>query len=148
MKGKRSKAKLTEELVRVHISRELGSMGYSKNVSHRGRGQGPDIRVSDHGGHQYIVECKGERKNPSSAMDVDIYYGLGQLLSRYDGGHSVGKEYGLGFPLSFRVRLFGKLTKRILEVFPFHVFFVEPNGRVLHLTPRQVKAASKGRPLP
>lgn len=123
-------------------------MGYSKNITHRGRGLGPDIRVSDRSGHQYIVECKGERKNPGSAMDVDIYYALGQLLSRFDGGHSVGKEYGLGFPASFRTRLFGKLSKRLLELFPFHVFFVESDGRVHHLKPRQVKSAVRGKPLP
>jgi hypothetical protein len=126
----------------IHVSRAIGGLRFTRSVVHRGRGLGPDIHVADGAGHQFIIEAKGERGglHRSSAMDTDIYIALGQLVTRFQGGHRSGKNYGLAFPSSFRQRLLGKLTPQCVRLLSLHCFFVNSAGKVDHVGPRELRA--------
>lgn len=133
---------LTEDKVINAVVGKLGRMGYRiTRVKSKGE-QGVDISaVNTKYARYFLVEAKGEpsknAKSTNSGREVRFLQCLGQILTRIQPER--GYYYGLAFPSSYRDLIIRRLYSALLKTLKIHLFFVDDQLTVEHLTWNDLK---------
>jgi hypothetical protein len=125
---------LDEKFVRKAVIRHLSRKGYHRRLQEKQTDEhGVDIKVQHYRYARYfLVETKGDPsenvKYPGSVRENYFVQVLGQIMIRMT--YKAKYKYGIGLPITYKTKVFKRLSKTLLKKFKFSIFLVDKNGKV------------------
>jgi len=131
---------LSEDQVKNAVIPALAKLGFMPNKIKTLAEHGVDI-VARHVKYSryFLVEAKGDPKgvkNLNSGREVRFLQSVGQLVTRINPKR--GYYYGLAYPSSYKALVTRRLCAHLLKTLKIHLFFVDEECKVEHLTWRSL----------
>jgi len=133
---------ISEQFVKNRIITWLGKNNWRcVEISEEGR-HGVDIKAKHNKyPRYYYIETKGEPdknvKHPSSRMEVNFVYALGQILLRMK--TKSRNYYAIGLPKNYSKKVKSRLSSNICKKLNLHIFLVNSEGNIERLTWKNLK---------
>ena len=133
---------MSEDYVKNAVICELPKLGFHATSLKTAKQHGCDIVAKNMKVARYfLIEAKGDpgqlAANPKSGREVRFLQSVGQLMTRIHPER--GYYYGLAYPASYKRLVTNRLYPGLLKTLKIHLFFVEADGKVEHLTWRKLR---------